>query len=203
MGGANDSLGLVEVCINNGWGGVCVDHFGTFDAEVVCNQLGFSHQGIYALSMLEHNKLCWYIFAGYSIAIFIDATLMFGLPSGPMFLDKLSCAGKELAILDCRASPVGLARCNVAAAAGVHCTGIMSSNRFMALNPKCYSYFVLGPCVVGVESCTKGKCVCKSGYDGSNCCSCQEGYSKDVNGTCQGVLYYYFLFWICCHDQWL
>ena len=45
VGGANDTLGLVEVCINNGWGGVCVDHFGTNDAEVVCNQLGFSHDG--------------------------------------------------------------------------------------------------------------------------------------------------------------
>ena len=49
MGGANDTLGLVEVCINNGWGGVCVDHFGTNDAEVVCNQLGFSHDGIPSL----------------------------------------------------------------------------------------------------------------------------------------------------------
>ena len=46
MGGANDTLGLVEVCINNGWGGVCTDRFGTFDAEVVCNQLGFSQDGI-------------------------------------------------------------------------------------------------------------------------------------------------------------
>ena len=46
VGGANDSLGVVEVCINNGWGGVCVDHFGTFDAEVVCNQLGFIYDGM-------------------------------------------------------------------------------------------------------------------------------------------------------------
>ena len=45
VGGANDTLGLVEVCINSGWGGVCVDRFGTNDAEVVCNQLGFSHDG--------------------------------------------------------------------------------------------------------------------------------------------------------------
>ena len=45
VGGANDTLGLIEVCINNGWGGVCIDHFGTIDAEVVCSQLGFSHDG--------------------------------------------------------------------------------------------------------------------------------------------------------------
>ena len=49
MGGANDSLGLVEVCINNGWGGVCSNHFGTLDAEVVCNQLGFFEDGMYSM----------------------------------------------------------------------------------------------------------------------------------------------------------
>ena len=52
MGGANDSLGLVEVCINNGWGGVCTNLFGTNDAEVVCKQLGFSQKRMfYIMSM--------------------------------------------------------------------------------------------------------------------------------------------------------
>ena len=45
VSGANDTLGLVEVCINSGWGGICIYRFGTNDAEVVCNQLGFSHEG--------------------------------------------------------------------------------------------------------------------------------------------------------------
>ena len=45
VGGANGTLGLVEVCINNLWGGVCIDRFGTNDAEVVCNQLGFFQKG--------------------------------------------------------------------------------------------------------------------------------------------------------------
>ena len=45
VSGANDTLGLVEVCINNGWGGVCSNQFGTNDAEVVCHQLGFSAAG--------------------------------------------------------------------------------------------------------------------------------------------------------------
>lgn len=61
VGGANDTLGLVEVCINNGWGGVCVDHFGTNDAEVICKQLGYSPDGIkYCLCFLRilyHNCL--------------------------------------------------------------------------------------------------------------------------------------------------
>ena len=49
--------------------------------------------------------------------------MLFGLPSGPMFLDQLSCTGKESAILECRGYTVGLAKCNSAAATGVHCTG--------------------------------------------------------------------------------
>ena len=55
VGGANDSLGLVEVCINSGWGGVCVDRFGTFDAEVICNQLGFSPDGMSSWVLLKND----------------------------------------------------------------------------------------------------------------------------------------------------
>ena len=33
--------GRVEVCINNAWGTVCGQLFGTHDAQVVCGQLGF------------------------------------------------------------------------------------------------------------------------------------------------------------------
>ena len=47
VGGANDSLGVVEVCINNGWGGVCARQFGTNDAEVICKQLGYSQEGVF------------------------------------------------------------------------------------------------------------------------------------------------------------
>ena len=46
VGGANDSLGVVEVCINNVWGGVCIDLFATFEAEVICHQLGFFEDGM-------------------------------------------------------------------------------------------------------------------------------------------------------------
>ena len=113
VGGANDTLGLVEVCINNAWGGVCIDHFGTNDAEVACNQLGFSQNGI--LHLVLHTILTELIIIliGYSIAIFTDTTVRFGLASGPMFLDQLSCTGKESFLLDCRARPHGLAECDI------------------------------------------------------------------------------------------
>lgn len=45
QGGSNSTLGRVEVCINNAWGTVCNSRFGTNEAKVICQQLGFSRTG--------------------------------------------------------------------------------------------------------------------------------------------------------------
>ena len=99
MGGTSYNEGRVEVNYDGTWGTVCDDGWSTYDAQVVCRQLGFGSSG-----------------TAYSNAYF-------GQGSGPILLDNVACNGSEFTLAMCRHLGVGIVRsCSHYEDAGVRCS---------------------------------------------------------------------------------
>ncbi|XP_064415026.1 antigen WC1.1-like [Latimeria chalumnae] len=101
VGGKGDTKcsGRLEVWYNGSWGTVCDDSWDLTDAEVVCRQRGCGE------------------------AESIPGEAEFGKGTGPVWLDEVSCRGKELVLQDCRSSPWGQNDCSHKEDVQVKCKG--------------------------------------------------------------------------------
>ena len=117
-GGANVTLGRVEICLYNAWGTVCNTQFGQTDAEVICKQLGYRPNGTNHLLSLQLPPYILYCIE----AVVYTTSSMFGEEAGgPIFLSDLSCSSEETTLLECLHSTVH--QCDHTQDVGVQCFG--------------------------------------------------------------------------------
>ena len=89
------------MCVNNDWGTVCDDSWGTADAQVVCRQLGYPTTGAIAHS-----------------------SAYFGQGTGSILFDDVACSGSETSLFSC--TYTSNHNCGHYEDAGVSCLGILS-----------------------------------------------------------------------------
>ena len=111
--------------MDNLWGTVCDDSWGSTDATVVCQQLGFSAESENsALSKnLYHIQSILETFVPTGAVAFSHAH--FGAGQGPIHLNNVDCSGIENDLFDC--SYTSFVGCNSGHAedAGVRCQGTL------------------------------------------------------------------------------
>ena len=87
MDGYRSSEGRVEMYYLGSWGTICDDGWGTYEADVVCRQLGYDYASSYYHSAY------------------------FGEGSGNIWLDDVTCWGYESELIQCSTNGVGDHNC--------------------------------------------------------------------------------------------
>lgn len=85
VGGSIVREGRVEICVNETWGTVCNQMWGTTDANVACRQLGFQPTNATVIP-----------------------TSVFGVGAGRIWLNNLICSGSETRLIDCAHAGIGM-----------------------------------------------------------------------------------------------
>ena len=114
VGGNSYHEGRVELYYNGEWGTVCDDGWDDADAGVVCRQLGFGSSGTAIIGQK-----------------------FFSEGPGPLWLDGVSCVGRELTLASCGHLGVGIFRHCVRfeSNAGVRCpTDRVKGNLLLVCN---------------------------------------------------------------------
>ena len=135
--------GRLEICINEAWGSVCIDHFGSAEAAVVCSSFnltgrGEGHSSIIMYQDIQLLRLLARILP--YLLVFITAIVVMlylsigaevllagdqGFPgSGPIFLTTLGCLGDEASLLECYSFfPTGIHSCDHSRDVWIKCIG--------------------------------------------------------------------------------
>ena len=121
MGGNSENEGRVEVCLGNTWGTLCDDGWSYYDANIVCQQLGYQPFGTKIVVMIIHDN--YIIIFPYAGAVAYSRAY-FGQGSGPILLSNVQCVGPETSLIECYWSAHNINTCLHSEDAGVKCQGI-------------------------------------------------------------------------------
>ena len=107
-GGTSSSEGTIQLCYNRQWGTVCDDYWGSYDADVVCRQLGY-YSSEFVCTIVQ--LLC--------VGGIARGSAYFGVGTGDIVLDDVACSGSETTLLECSATTSH--NCGHSEDAGVTC----------------------------------------------------------------------------------
>ncbi|XP_071816664.1 uncharacterized protein [Apostichopus japonicus] len=138
--------GRIEVCYAGVWGTVCDDGFRSIAGDVVCRQLGFR---------------------GAREVFTIGET--YAPTEAKIWLDDVTCTGRESSIQQCMKSGLGRHNCNHHEDVGVECLD----------HGYCQTY---NPCDSGALFCenvasSSFHCICQKGWKGETCEERDSGYN--------------------------
>ena len=107
MGGITDSTGRLQFCARGFWGSVCdyYEYWGSQNAQVVCNQLGFSTEGNCCLITIDIKVLL------NTAAHTLHFDTRFGVSAKDPVIGEVNCAGTETELLKCSHSSIGNHHC--------------------------------------------------------------------------------------------